>query len=446
MSVPFPFSTLLRVLPTIVTRAEIPTDLESVSSVNAEAEVDPRSVGLARAAVDEIWQALTSWYQTGIHPAIQICVRRRGQVVLDRAIGYSHGGGPRDPPGGEKICATPATPFNVFSASKPMVAMAIHLLDQRNLLHLDDPVCAYIPEFAGKGKQWITIRHVLTHRAGLPTPPDGVLDLDLLIDPDNKEPIRILCDTESAHRAGRRLAYHAVTGGFLLGEIVRRVTGESIRTLVDKELREPMGWRWMNYGTSAADAHRVARHYFTGMPILPPLDLFLKQALGFDFRDVIDASNDHRFITGVLPAANLMATANELCEFYELLRCGGELHGHRVFDPLTVWRATSEQSYMEMDFILGLPVRYGMGFMLGGDWLSLYGTDTRHAFGHLGFTNIFSWADPVRELSCAIMTNGKPAFYPELYRAMSLMQTINRVLPKNPDVPARADFLTPWTD
>src|SRR6185369_12500870 len=134
-----------------------------------------------------------------------------------------------------KVRATPETPFNVFSASKPLPAMIIHLLDQRHLLHLDDPVCEYIPEFAQHGKEGITIRHVLTHRAGIPIIPDAALDLEYLADIDNAEAMRLLCDARPLSRAGGRLAYHAVTGGFILGEIVRRVTGKNIRTVVDEE-------------------------------------------------------------------------------------------------------------------------------------------------------------------------------------------------------------------
>jgi CubicO group peptidase (beta-lactamase class C family) len=120
-----------------------------------------------------------------------------------------------------------------------------------------------------------------------------------------------------------------------------------------------------------------------------------------------------------------------------MLLQGGELNGHRVFEPRTVWRATSEQSYGELDFTLGVPLRYGMGFMLGGEWLSLYGFDSQHAFGHLGLTNIVGWADPQRHLSVGIMTSGKPVVYPEMHRGLQLIYTIASSCPKDPDVAPR---------
>ncbi len=424
-------------LPSIVTRAEVPEDIASVQTVDGRAEVSPIDLGLEPDAAERIWASALRWYRTGIHPAISLCVRVRGQVLVKRSIGYSHGGGPGDPQGTPKEKVTPETPFNVFSASKPMAAMVIHLLDQQHLVHLDDPVCEYIPEFAEHGKEWITIRHVLTHRAGIPDIPEAALDLSYLEDIDNREAIRLLCEARPTSRAGARLAYHALTGGFLIGEIVRRVTGKNIRTVVDEELCKPLGWRWMNFGVKRRDVPRVAASYFTGLPLVPPLDSVIRGILGMDFEEAVQLSNDPRYLMGVLPAANLIATADELCQFYQLLLEGGSLGGKRIFDPRTVWRATSETSYGELDFTLGVPIRYGMGFMLGGEWLSLYGFESHHAFGHLGLTNIIAWADPQRHLSVAVMTSGKPVLYPEMHRAFGLSYTIASVCPKDQDVPPR---------
>jgi len=125
-----------------------------------------------------------------------------------------------------------------------------------------------------------------------------------------------------------------------------------------------------------------------------------------------------------------VATADEFSRFYQLLLDGGTLDGVRVFDPRTIRRATSEQSYLEMDFTLGLPFRYGMGFMLGAQWLSLYGPDTLHAYGHLGFTNVICWADPERDIAAALMTSGKPFIYPELYYLFELLRQIGLACPK----------------
>ena len=121
----------------VVTRCRVPKDLHEVTSINEAAEVDPRSVGVEGKAVGAIWQAVERLYRSGIHPAIQLCVRRHGRVIIDRAIGHAAGNGPDDPRHGRKVPVTPDSPFNIYSASKALTAMIVHLLDQRRLLHLN---------------------------------------------------------------------------------------------------------------------------------------------------------------------------------------------------------------------------------------------------------------------------------------------------------------------
>jgi CubicO group peptidase (beta-lactamase class C family) len=412
----------------LVTRCRVPDAVEDVTAIGAES--DPRAVGMTPDAPDRIWRAATDLYRSGIHPALQLCVRRHGQVVVDRAIGHTRGNGPDDPPEAEKVRVGVDTPFLMFSASKAITAMLVHLLDQRDVLRLDDPVCEYLPEFEVRPKQWITIRHVLIHRAGLPNVPPEAVDLDRLDDPESI--VRILCDMPLTGRPGRQLAYHAVTGGFILGEVVRRVTGKTVRALLADEIGRPLGFRWLGYGVRPADVERVAVNYTTGPLLLPPFSTILQRALGVGFADATAMANDPRFLTAIVPAANVVATANELSRFYQMLLDGGTLDGVRIFDPRTIRRATSEQSYLEIDLTLALPFRYGMGFMLGGRWFSPYGPDTQYAFGHLGFTNIIGWADPERQVAAALMTSGKPLLYPELWYAFDLLRQIGRACPKDP--------------
>jgi CubicO group peptidase (beta-lactamase class C family) len=109
---------------------------------------------------------------------------------------------------------------------------------------------------------------------------------------------------------------------------------------------------------------------------------------------VVELANDPRYLTGIVPSANIVTTAGELCAFYQCLLDGGEQNGVRVLEPATIRHATGESAWWEVDFTLGLPIRYGLGFMLGSRGVSLFGSDNEHAFGHVGFSNIFSWADP----------------------------------------------------
>jgi CubicO group peptidase (beta-lactamase class C family) len=415
-------------VPDPLRRVRLPDDLDAVTTIGAEQ--DPASAGLDDRAVSRIWRGALDLYRSGAHPAVQVCVRRHGVVVLDRAIGHARGNGPGDPQDAEKVLATPETPFLIYSGSKGVTAFVVHMLVDRGALHLGDPVAAHIPEYAAGGKEKITIGHVLAHRAGVPGLPSEMFDLDRL--GDSEFIVNALCAAKPFGKPGEFLAYHAVSGGLILGEVVRRATGKDIRTVLREEIREPLGFRWSDYGVQPSDIPAVATDYVTGAPIVPPISQLASRALGVSVDRLVEWSHDERFLTAVIPSANVVTTANELGRFYELFRRGGELDGVRVMRPESVRRAITEQSRLELDLTLGFPTRFGYGLMLGSSWISLFGRDTQHAFGHLGFTNMLAWADPERALACAVMTNGKPLLYPELTRFYALMQRITYSAPKVP--------------
>lgn len=411
----------------ILTRCRVPDDLESVTTIRRESEVDPRSLGVDPESLDWVWDAVRSLYAGGAHPAISISLRRRGEVLLDRAIGHRYGNSPGDPAAAPKALARPDTPFSILSASKPVTAILLHHLDQENVLRLDDPVCEYVPEFGTKGKHRITLQHMLTHRAGVPNPPPDLMDPDMLEHPDII--VALLCEQEPLWRPGTRIGYHAVTSGFLLGEVVRRATGNDIRTYLHRTLRDPMGMRWMSYGVEEEQLDEVAVNAFTGLPPFEPLSTLMRRALGIGFLEAVELTNDRRFLTSIFPSANVVTTADELCRFFDMLRRGGEEGGSRILERRTVIRAAAEQSYLEPDMTLFLPFRYGSGFMLGAEWFSLYGPFTRHAFGHLGLTNVISWADPERDVAAALLTSGKPLIYPEVVYLFEILRRVGSACP-----------------
>ncbi len=400
---------------------------EEVQSRNAAAEVEPRTAGLTPAAVDAIWQAAVDLYRTGLHPALSLCVRRRGHVVLDRALGHLRGNAPGDLAGTPKVLARHDALFNLYSASKAVTAMLVHLMDERGLVHLDDPVAETIPEFGRHGMEWITLRHVLTHRAGITNVPGQRVDLSLLS--DRKRILEQICEARPLSVPGRRLSYHAVTGGYVLGEIIARVTGRDLRAVLQSEVLEPLGLSALNYGVPPARLGDVAENAFTGMPALPPTSWLVERSLGVGVHDAVRLSNTAEFLTSIIPSGNVIGSANDACRFFELLLRSGELDGARIFGRRTVRRAVAETSFLEVDSFLGLPVRYSMGFMLGGAWFSPYGADTADAFGHVGFTTVVAWADPARDLSVCLMTSGKPFITPGQLKWLAVPRTIARVCP-----------------
>ena len=415
-------------LPTRPLRAlcRVPADLESVTRRGVE--VPSQELGLPQAGVEEVWDRVRKLYRTGLYPGIQICVRREGRVVLHRAIGHARGNAPGQGAADSSTRLDVTTPFTLFSASKAITAMLIHKLDEQGVLRLDDRVCKYVPEFAAHGKAEITLRHILAHRAGIPHVPPEIMDLDLLA--DSEAVLAAVCETRPTSKAGRRLAYHAVSGGFVLRAVVERVTGLDLRVVLDQEIRKPLGMRWFSYGVGADDVSKVAENAFTGFPPVPPASMLLERALGMDLREAVALSNDPRFFGGAIPSANVVTTALELSRFYQCLLDGGRWEKERVFEGRTVQRAIAQQSFMELDFTLGLPIRYGLGFMLGAKNVSLYGSDTPEAFGHVGLTNILSWADPERRIAVALLTSGKPFISLDVLRVFQVATAIGRSFPK----------------
>lgn len=409
-------------------RIRVPRDLDSVTDIGPEDS--PQDAGVEPKAVDTIWNAVVDWYRAGVHPAMQVCVRRNGAVILNRAIGHAKGNGPRDDRQSERVPATVDTPFCVYSTSKAITAFVVHKLCERGLLHTDDPVADYIPGYERNGKHRITIGHVLAHRAAVPNLPRHALDLDNL--GDRQYMNDILVDAAPFAKAGRYLAYHAVSGGFILGEVVHAVTGKDIREVLAEEFLDPLGFRWTNYGVAPGDLDQVARNYITGPPTAPPMSNVLSRALGVGVDRLVRLTNDPRFLTGIVPAANVVTNAWELTRFFEIMRRGGELDGVRVIETDTIRRALVERSHLEIDLSLVYPTRFSYGLMLGAQLVSLYGRDTQYAFGHLGFTNMLAWADPERAISVAVLNNGKPIVYPELYKFLGTMQCITSQMPKVP--------------
>ncbi|HEY8001337.1 MAG TPA: serine hydrolase domain-containing protein [Solirubrobacterales bacterium] len=409
-------------------RIRMPEDLEAATSTGPEA--DPAEAGMTPELVERIWEGGLDLYRSGVHPALQLCLRREGKVVLDRAIGHARGNGPSDGEDVPKAAATTQTPFCVYSTSKGITAMVVHMLAERGALAIEDRVADHIPEYARHGKGEITIGHVLAHRAGVASLPKQALDLDLL--DDREHLLELICDAKPASAPGKLLAYHAVSGGFILGEIVQRVSGSSIREVLAGEILDPLGFRWNNYGVDPADVDEVGLSYVTGPRLLPPVSTLATRALGAPVDEVIDASNDPRFLTAVIPAASVVTNANELSRFFEIFRRGGELDGVRVIKPETLRKALTEQSRLEIDLSLVFPTRFSYGLMLGAKVVSLYGRDTDLAFGHLGLINIMGWADPERGISGGLVTSGKAILYPEVHRFYGVMQRIASEVPKVP--------------
>jgi CubicO group peptidase (beta-lactamase class C family) len=379
--------------------------------------------------VERIWQAARHWYAAGLQPAIQLCLRRDGRVVLNRAIGHGWGNGPADPPGTEKVPVSTDTPFCVYSAAKAITTTVAHMLVERGYFSLDDRVCDYLPGYTSHGKDRTTIRHVMTHSAGVPFATGPKPDLRRMDDSDYVR--EMLGRMKPIYRPGLIHIYHGVTWGPLMREIISAATGRDIREILNTEILEPLNFRWTNYGVAAQDVRLVAPSHVTGAPLPAPIAKAFKTAVGGTMTQIIPFSNTREFLTGVIPSSNTVSTANELSRFAEMLCRGGELDGVRVISQDSLRAATAQCRRLRPDLATGLaPMRWGTGYMLGSKRFGPFGRDASAAFGHTGLTEIAVWADPARALSVAVVSSGKPGRHPEAGRYSALLDRINAEMPR----------------
>ena len=328
----------------------------------------------------EAVEAITDLVQKRGYPA-QLHVIGRGEVVLDVAIGCQ-----------------PDSLFFLFSAGKPLVALLVHQLAERGRLRLDDPVAAYWPEFGQRGKEQISIRHVLQHRAGLPVARSFALDA--LTMTNWAASVRAIEHAPPRYPAGAVPAYHVVSFGFILGELVQRVAGASVGEVARSELLGPLGLGDIWLGLPSEHWHRHVRVSGRG-------GAELATQLMVNRKTVREA---------VIAAASVSATARDLARLYQALLSGGELSGVRVLQPETIRVATTPSSDGETDRFLHLPVRWSQGFQLGGERTAParigggsgpMGTRaSRFTFGHNGSYVCLGWADPDRQIAAAYLTGG----------------------------------------
>lgn len=406
----------------------IPESLSAVTCIDREGETDPNSVGMSHAGVESIWRSVEGVYKTGTHPGISLCLRRQGKVVLNRGIGHAFGNGPESADHETKVLMQPATPVCYFSGSKAVTAFLIHLLNEDKLINLHDPISYYFPEFGQHGKKNINIHQVLSHRSGIPGLPSRV-PVEYLWDKD--EIWRLLCATEIGTHRGDQLAYHAVTGGYILARVLEKVADMDIQQFLDERIRKPMNMKYFRYGADPQYVDSVADNYATGLKPMFPLSRLIRRALGDSISTVAEVSNDPRFKSAIIPAGNITGTAEEMGRFYQMLLNDGVWEGKPICQPMTVRHLTQEYGALQFDRTLMLPMRYSAGLMLGGDPVGIWGMHSSAAYGHVGLANKLCWADPNREISVSLQTTGMPIVANNIPSLVGFMNKIDQYCTKS---------------
>jgi CubicO group peptidase (beta-lactamase class C family) len=307
-----------------------------------------------------------------------------------------------------------------FSTTKGVISAALHLLADRGQIEYDAPVATYWPRFAQGGKERVTVRHVLTHSAGLHRMRTLVDHAQRMLDWEYM--VTALERAEPAYEPGTRHGYHALTYGWLVGELIRRVSGRSATRFVEEELARPLGLDGLYIGCPPGQRGRVAP--------LAPMAGALGRRLGLDPGAVMGGPvgripellrlpvSPRRFVNALMPrgiedvlwgpevmdaeipAANGFFTARSLAKLYALLAHGGQAGGVRLLSPQTLERIAVVHS-RGPDLVLVLP----MGWRLGYHGAFTTRGTVPGAFGHFGFGGSGGWADPRRDLAVAMVCN-----------------------------------------
>ncbi|MGW6497038.1 serine hydrolase domain-containing protein [Nonomuraea angiospora] len=242
---------------------------------------------------------------------------------------------------------------NVWSTTKPMTALCALILADRGELDLAAPVAAYWPEFAAAGKERVLVRHLLSHTAGLPIWNEPMTVEDLY---DWRLATTRLAGQAPRWEPGAEAGYHAITQGFLVGEVVRRVTGRSLGAFFAEEVAGPLGADF-HIGLAAEHDPRVAPVIPPSTPVAPPSDLPANPELRPEVANTIP------WRRAEIPAANGHGNARSVGLVQSVLACGGTLRGVRLLSEAGCARAVEEQ-FRGFDRVFGTRMWYGMGYGL----------------------------------------------------------------------------------
>ena len=330
----------------------------------------------------------------GLHHGAQLAVYVDGELAVDFA------GGTTGPDGGE---TTSDTRHLIFSCTKPYAGVGLHQLIEDGKADLDDPVVDHWPAFADTGTQkaTITIRQVLSHTAGIPY---GEFDDAADQWGDWDAVVEAMEEIDPVFEPGEQPAYHTFNYGWVVGELIRRISGQPVDEYVDEHVFDPLDMEQSAIGLAHDEEDDVAT--------LSGFEMFDRcrdagEGLGIPASESAAAFNEESVRRAVIPAANGIGTAREMARFYACIANGGELGGTRLLEEDTVAEATRTHAETDSDGTLSRPARYALGFWTGGLANDMFGSFSRERmFGHAGLGSIFGWGDPELNVGFAYVTNG----------------------------------------
>lgn len=309
---------------------------------------------------ESVRQTLAASIAGGGDIGASFCATRNGEIVVD--IWGGHADAARTRPWGKD------TIVNVYSTTKTMTALTALLVADRGELDFDAPVARYWPEFAASGKADVKVSHLMSHAAGLSGWKETISKSDLY---DWEKVTTLLAAQAPYWKPGTAPGYHAITQGYLVGEVIRRITGKTVGTVFREEIATPLGADF-HIGLPASEDARVAE-------LIPPepgtaigssaqtdIQKNMSDNPGVD----VGETRSRAWRGAEIPAAGGTGNARSVALIHTILANGGVAKGKRFLSEEGCRKAL-ELQIEGTDLVLGLPVRYGMGFGLAGGIIPL---------------------------------------------------------------------------
>jgi len=333
---------------------------------------DPERLGFDPERLAKVRALVERHVSEGCYPGAVLLVLRRGRVALFEAFGYASLYPEREPMRRDAL-------FDLASLTKVVATTTVALrLVEEGVLSLSDPVSLHLPAFAGRGKDRVTIWHLLTHTSGLP----AYAPLYSLL-PSPSDALRYICSLDLEYEPGTRVVYSDL-GFILLGFLIERATGRRLDELARDLVFEPLGMRDTMFNPPPQLRGRAAATEYCRLR-------------GRILRGEVHDENAW-FLGGVAGHAGLFSTAADLAVFAQMLLNRGEYGGRRVLSPATVECATRNHTQ-------GLNAARGLGWEVNEGGSSCGDLMSPRAFGHTGFTGTSLWVDPAYDLAVVFLTN-----------------------------------------
>jgi CubicO group peptidase (beta-lactamase class C family) len=342
----------------------------------------------------QVRSTIDQMVDSGTERGMQVAVYKGGELVVDAVAGVA------DPATGRKVASD--TPFYNFSICKAAASTVAHILVERGLFTYDTPVVEVWPEFGAHGKQKVTVRHVLSHTAGVPGIPLNTTMEDLC---DWDKMCSAIADSELWWEPGTQIGYHAYTFGYLIGEIIRRATGKPISRALLDEVSGPLGvGKELYFGMPRSEQHRLAR--LEDAPANPkamatmasmPQDLPMFKAGPMSLMPTAELGNRPDILAADIPAGG-KTSARAIARMYASLL--GEVDGIRLISAERLREATAV-AMSGTDAVFGMPTTWALGYSIGRPG-SMQSAST---FGIGGAGGSFAYGDSANGIAFALTKN-----------------------------------------